>query len=175
MTSLETRIARLEAEAELRQLVARYALAVDGRDLATLTDLFCVDVDAGRWGSGRPALAAFYDDVLRRFGRTIHTVANHVIDLEHDATTAGGVVYCRAEHELDGEWVIQALCYFDDYEREDDGRWRFRRRKLESFYVNDVLARPGDPSYLQHPQLARHTRLPERFPTWGPFWADANG
>ena len=51
---------------------------------------------------GRPALIAFYDKILRRFNRTIHTVANHII--EFDGTErARGVVYCRAEHEVDGD------------------------------------------------------------------------
>jgi len=166
--TLEARVGRLEAEAELRQLVARYALAVDSRDLNTLVSLFCTDVACGRWGNGRAALAAFYDGMLRRFKRTIHTVASQVIDLDGDGV-ARGVVYCRAEHEVGDDWVVQSLCYFDDYEREA-GRWRFRRRSVESFYVNDILARPGDPTFLQHPGLARHTRLPERFPTWRAFW-----
>src|SRR2546421_374171 len=82
--------------AAIRQLAARYALAVDSRDLDALVELFVPDVDCGRWGTGRPALRSFFASVLERFHRSVHLVAGHVIDLR--GAEASGVVYCRAEH-----------------------------------------------------------------------------
>ncbi len=46
------RIERVEAQLAIQHLPARYALAVDSRNLADLVELFAVDVDCGRWGKG---------------------------------------------------------------------------------------------------------------------------
>ena len=48
-------LARLIAEADIRQLVARYAVATDQRDLDALVALFVPDVRVGRDPSGEPA------------------------------------------------------------------------------------------------------------------------
>jgi hypothetical protein len=50
---LARRVERLEAREEIRQLVARYALALDQRDLDALCGLFPEDVRVGRDGRGR--------------------------------------------------------------------------------------------------------------------------
>ena len=60
MSDVEVRLERLEAYEQIRQLVARYALAVDSRDIATLVGLFVEDVEVGR-ERGREALAAWLD------------------------------------------------------------------------------------------------------------------
>jgi hypothetical protein len=50
---LARRLDRLESLDEIRQLVARYALALDMRDLDALCGLFPEDVRVGRDGRGR--------------------------------------------------------------------------------------------------------------------------
>ena len=57
---LQQRLERVEDQLEIQQLPARYALAVDSRNLDDLVALFAVDVDCGRWGKGRDALKAYY-------------------------------------------------------------------------------------------------------------------
>jgi len=151
----------------IQQLVARYALAVDSRDLDTLVSLFVPDVMVGRGGQGREALRNWYAKALRSVGATIHLVANHTVDIEGNA--AQGILYCReeVEHPDSGEWRIGMLQYWDDYELVD-GAWLFLRRRVQRWYSVDALDRPQ-----------RGTRdgggwtpegaLPESFATWGEF------
>lgn len=177
--TLLQRIERIEAQLAIQQLPARYAVSVDARDLDALAALFVEDVDVGRRGKGREALKAFYDsdNILRAFYRSIHQICGHVIDLI-DANHATGKVYCRAEHEDGGHWVVMAICYFDTYERRD-GRWYFKKRDEQHWYSTDWLARPGVPQFQNWP--GKYTserfqpRLPESFPTWGPFWERSKG
>ena len=52
---------RLLAYEEIRQLAARYALALDSRNLDDLVALFVDDVQVGRETFGRAALRAEFD------------------------------------------------------------------------------------------------------------------
>jgi uncharacterized protein (TIGR02246 family) len=99
LDALARRVERLEAHEEIRQLVARYALALDQRDLDALCGLFAEDVRVGRDGRGRDALKAWFDATLReQFTGTAHVTGNHVIELR-GPDRAEGVVYSRNEHE----------------------------------------------------------------------------
>ncbi len=167
--SLLARIERIEAQLAIQQIVARYAVALDARDLDALVALFVADVACGRWGTGRDALRRFYDTALRRFYRSQHLVCGQVIDLL-DADHATGTVYCRAEHEDQGKWIVMAICYFDSYEKRQ-GQWQFVRRKEREWYAADVLERPAGPEFCQWPgRPEKHASLPHVFPTWEPFW-----
>ena len=175
-------LARLEAaEARLAigQLVARYALALDGRDIDTMVGLFVADVEAGGdWGVGRDALKAYFSSPgsLAGFYRSMHLVAGHVIELI-DADRARGTVHCRAEHESGARWGVMVMNYQDDYERHD-GRWYFRRRRLQPLYACDIAERPSDGDYSrgwEDPDLPAHrrgrpARLPAEYPTFVPFF-----
>src|SRR5581483_4943456 len=90
---------RVVAHDAIRQLAARYAVALDARDYDAVADLFVDDVRVGRSTRGRAALAAFLADAMADLGVTILNVGTHVIDLA-DADHATGVVYCRAELQL---------------------------------------------------------------------------
>lgn len=126
------RLAQLLARDEIRQLAERYAVAIDGRDLDALVELFVEDVDCGRHGSGRAALRESFVSQLRDTGPTVMLVANHVIDFEGDQR-ARGVVYGIAELSRPEGWVRQAIRYDDEYEQRR-GRWLFVRRKHRLWY-----------------------------------------
>ena len=98
-SDLARRIERLEATEAIRQLAARYALALDSRDVQTLASLFVPDVETGDGRVGREALAEWFDPILRPYATTFHFIGNHIIDLVDD-DHATGVVYCRPEHEV---------------------------------------------------------------------------
>jgi hypothetical protein len=168
--ALLARLDRVESELALRQLPARYALAVDSRDLESLGELFVEDENNGRAGVGREALRTWFADVLAGFYRSMHFVSGHVIDFIDD-DHAKGVVYCRAEHEDGDGWIIMTMCYFDDYERRD-GRWYFRRRVLKPWYGVDAAEHPqAGESFMRWPGRTQVDRLPGEFPTWQRFWA----
>ena len=58
-------VTRLFAYEEIRQLAARYALAIDSRDLDALAALFVDDVRVGQELQGRKALKEDFDRQLR--------------------------------------------------------------------------------------------------------------
>src|SRR5271165_1096374 len=126
LADLARRIDRIESTLAIQQLAARYAVAVDSRDLDTWVELFVEDVDCGRRGKGRSVLKGFIDPAVRSFYRSIHQICGHVIDFAGE-NQASGKVYCRAEHEDRGKWYVMAICYFDRYARRD-GNWLFEQR-----------------------------------------------
>jgi uncharacterized protein (TIGR02246 family) len=164
---------RLVAHDEIRMLAARYALAVDSRDLDALVALFVPDVQVGSHASGRDALKGFFDRSLHEVGVTVLQVAGHVIDLDDDHH-AHGTVYCRAGVQEGDRWVEQAIAYLDTYERRD-GRWLFVRRDHHLFYGVQASERPLAQEPARWP--ARSTgvgTLPDVWPSWGAFW-EADG
>lgn len=168
---VEMRLARIEAMLAIQQLACRYAMAVDQRDLETLGMLFVDDVDLKRHGRGREALRAWFDPFLRTFYRSMHQICGHVIDIDDDGH-ARGKVYCRAEHESYGRWMVVIICYSDVYERRN-GSWYFGYRKEEHWYSNDVLQRPGEPDFDQWPDEVAlpGPSLPRVAGPWSEFWA----
>jgi hypothetical protein len=166
--SLEQRLARVEARIAIGELPARYARAVDARDIDAWLNLFVENVDCGRFGNGREALRRFIDPALRTFYRSVHFLCGHVVDFESD-DAATGTVYCRAEHEDGDRWVVMAIIYFDRYVR-CGGDWFFESRDEKHWYSADVLDRPRAPFQLWDRWDKRLPRLPEDFPTWQGFW-----
>jgi ketosteroid isomerase-like protein len=158
----------LLAHEEIRQLAARYAVAVDARDLDGIVELFVDDVQVGRDRRGREALRQDFDRQLRAIGVSILLVGGHVIDLVDD-DHATGVVSCRGEIEVGDRWVVQAIQYHDTYERRE-GRWLFVRRRHLLFYGADVLERPIGLAPANWPASPTGKgELPESLPTWQAF------
>ncbi len=176
--TLVARIDRVESHLAIQQLAARYALAVDSKDVEAVVTLFVEDVNAGSsWGTGREALARFYRDALSHFYRSMHLIAGHVIVFDGE-DHAHGVVHCRAEHEAGTKWGIMVMNYKDDYERQS-GTWHFRRRRLQPLYTSDVLSRPRGPGFLRgwaangdDVSEGESARLPAEFATFATFWRD---
>ncbi len=173
MTDLESRVLALEAREQIRQLVARYALALDSRNIADLVALFVEDVNSGDGRIGRDALASWFDVTLRPFTTTFHLIGNHIIELVDD-DHATGVLYCRPEHEVGDQWIVMPLQYWDRYERRA-GQWYFKSRSIHAFYAADVLQNPaqvpGRFNFPGNPMLTA-SELPERWASWQEFWAD---
>jgi hypothetical protein len=170
LAALERRLDRMESVEQIRQLPARYALALDMRDLDALVGLFPEDVQVGR-SRGRAALRAWFDRTLRvQFTGTSHHIGNHVIEFE-DADHARGVVYSKNEHETATEWVIMQMMYVDEYVRSAD-RWYFLRRLPLYWYATDLNKPPLGTDKMRWPGVAPYTGgYHELFPSWKAFWA----
>lgn len=170
--TLEERIDRLESEAMIRQLPARYARALDARDMAALVKLFPEDVQVGRNRFGRDALFDYMDELMRFARVSVHLIAGHTIDFQ-DADHATGVVYCADELERPdlGEWQVGRLQYWDTYRRVN-GTWYFERRKLHRWYIADALARPSDGAGMAEIPMGDRP-LPNAYASWDEFWARA--
>jgi ketosteroid isomerase-like protein len=170
---IEERLARLEAHEAIRQLVARYALFVDTRNLTALAELFVPDVVVGRHGTGRAALAESFRTGLAGLGFTILSVATHVIDLVDDSH-ATGEVYCTGEIDRDGVLLRQKILYRDEYRRIDGDGWRFVRRDHLLWYSAPLGQDPRllPPADWPRGHQGRGT-VPEAFATWQQFAEEA--
>jgi hypothetical protein len=169
---VDARLRALEACEQIRQLAARYALALDSRNIDELARLFVADVRTGDGRVGRRALADWFDTALRPFTTTFHLIGNHIIDLVDD-DHATGIVYCRPEHEVGDLWIVMPLQYWDSYERRD-GTWYFRSRGVHAFYAADVTENPAAlPGRFHFPgsPIVAEADLPERWESWQRFWA----
>ncbi|MAY34528.1 MAG: hypothetical protein CMN84_00360 [Spongiibacteraceae bacterium] len=165
------RIERLESLDEIRQLVAKYSLSLDMRDLDAHVNLFAPDIRVSRELSGRANLKVWVDDTLRnQFTGTSHHVGNHIIEFD-DPDHAVGVLYSKNEHECGAEWVIMQMLYWDDYQR-IDGRWYFRRRLPCYWYATDLNKPPiGDMKMRWPGREPYEGAFHELFPSWREFWA----
>ncbi len=171
LTHVRRALERLAAFEEIRQLAARYAVALDARDLDALVALFVPDVRGGSGKSGREALRLSFDTSLRAIGVSILNVGTHVIDLADD-DHAAGTVYCKAEIQDGARWIHQAIAYRDDYRRVN-GVWCFVRRDHQLFYGAEVGVNPLTLPPANWPE--HHDglgTLPEAWETWRRFWLE---
>ena len=169
------RIDRLESLDEIRQLVAKYSLSLDMRDLDSHVNLFAEDIRVSRDKVGRAHLKRWLDDTLRlQFTGTSHHTGNHIIEFK-DSDHAHGVLYSKNEHETpcengDTEWVIMQMLYWDDYER-IDGRWYFRRRLPCYWYATDLNKPPVGDDKMRWPDREAYSGAwHELWPSWKEFW-----
>lgn len=174
---LLARIDRLEALDEIRQLVAKYSLSLDMRDLDAHVNLFAPDIRVSRDKSGRAHLKRWLDDTLRlQFTGTSHQTGNHIIEFS-DADHAHGVLYSKNEHETpckngDTEWVIMQMLYWDEYER-IQGRWLFRRRLPCYWYATDLNKPPAGDKKMRWPDREPYDGAwHELWPSWKEFWSN---
>jgi ketosteroid isomerase-like protein len=139
VSDLERRLVALEARAEIQNLVARYAFAVDDRDMEAVAACFTegggFSSREGKLGArGRQAVMDQFHDRWGVLGPANHIVHQHLIELDdEDADGASGLVSSHAELIRNGEVWITAFRYEDQYRRES-GRWRFADRMLSVFY-----------------------------------------
>jgi SnoaL-like domain len=167
---LAARLDRMESTEAIRQLAARYCLALDMRALDALVNLFPADVRVSRDASGRLALRKWFDETLRvQFTGTAHFSGNHIIEFD-DPDHAHGVVYSRNEHETGPEWVIMTMMYWDHYERVD-GAWFFRRRLPLYWYATDLNKPPIGDRKMRWPGREPYDGgWSDFWPTWKEFW-----
>ncbi|MCZ4499301.1 MAG: polyketide cyclase [Marmoricola sp.] len=165
---LAQRIERLESREQIRNLVARYAVLIDSRDLDALVDLFTEDVRVTRETRGRDAMKSLIDGLVRQFTTSVHFVGAQTLDFV-DNDHAEGVVYCKAEHEYGDEWIVMAIQYWDRYERRD-GTWQFSGRRIQHWYATDLNDRPTGPAKTRWAVTGSET-LPGAYASWGRFWA----
>lgn len=171
MEGLEARIDRLESLDSIRQLAAKYSLALDMRDMDAMVNLFEKNVRVGKDASGRQALRAYMDGTLRSpFTGTSHHIGGHIIEFD-DPDHAHGVCYSKNEHETGDEWVIMQMMYADNYVRVD-GRWYFARRLPLYWYATDLNKPPIGDNKMRWPGTEwAEGNFHKLFPSFAEFWA----
>lgn len=170
----ETRLAVVEAKLDIAELLTRYSIAVDDRDMVALADCFTADgrligKDGRDPGIGRDEVMARFRTRFRSLGPTCHWTHNHIINVDADSLTAAtGLVLSHAELWRSGKAHIASLRYEDEYRRED-GRWRIASRTTSFFYylpVEEYAQGLGDPLRMRAYGDRRPANFPEPLETW---------
>jgi uncharacterized protein (TIGR02246 family) len=161
---------------EISDLIVRYCIAVDDRDLDTVADMFLPDATFSSVGTpptGREAIKEYYASRLERYGMTYHYPHGVTIDLV-SATEANGIVLAHAELCIDGSHFVVAMRYYDRYARHE-GAWRFAERRVRQFYAlpnDDLPMGVGQRDRVRWPGAeVQEAALPESIPSWQDFVA----
>jgi uncharacterized protein (TIGR02246 family) len=111
--------------AEIRELIAAYALALDAGDIDGCVALFVPDAEFGVYGRAFAGLDGI-DSMFRNAPRGLHLTGVSRIDVQGDTATARSqVLFVRA-----GDLHLRPALYDDELVRAE-GRWRFRRRRCQ--------------------------------------------
>lgn len=135
--NVEARLARLEAESQIRRIIARYTFDIDDRNIAAVRELFTPDAvvrshDGVMMAKGVDALIDQYHGRFKVLGAGMHVM--HDVDITFDSeTTARGRVSGHAEVFRAGQHMLTGLRYYDRYELWD-GSWRFAEREINHLY-----------------------------------------
>jgi 3-phenylpropionate/cinnamic acid dioxygenase small subunit len=147
----------MQAEAQIANLLYRYAECIDTGDLVGAAELFrharirVGGPDPGHDTVDAAALLGIWKSLIRLYPdgtpRTKHVVSNPIIDVDEHAGTADCRSYYTVLQQTDG-FPLQAIVtgrYHDRFERVD-GQWRYSYRDLT------LIDMVGDVSHhLTHP------------------------
>lgn len=149
MSSLEERIARLEAKNEIQDLVTAFARAADANcDPAMIEPLFTNDAvfDVGSFGrmdGGAQKIAAtMRANNSRGFHWTLHYLLPATTKLAPDAQSAHVFAYywgVAKSHPDNGERSFWVGGSYTAEAVNDDGTWRFRRLNLHLDLLSPFL------------------------------------
>lgn len=177
LTSLAARIQRLEDRAALRELVARYSFAIDNRDMSALAALFTEDFclrsqDGAMNLQGRETVIQTLSARMQQQGPSNHFGHEHLIDFDSTPDRASGLFSAHVEMVSQGQVLVAALRYQDEYRREPDG-WRFAGRLASYLYFLPVQQYAT--AFAQTERLLVRTPhrvadYPEALPSWRRFY-----
>lgn len=177
--TLEERIGRLEAESEIRQLIANYSFNIDDRQIENIRNLFTEDGvlksrDGVMYAKGPDAIIKQYHgrfDVLGPGHHFMHDV--RISFVEGSTVEATGRVSGHAELVRKGKMMVAALRYADRYNKTEGG-WKFAEREISFLYYVPVTEYPG---ILLNPARNRayHEPAPADFPENLDSWTEYYG
>lgn len=175
--SVEKRLQAIEDRQELWDLISRYCNAVDDRDIDTIISLFTPDgsmghADGATEGSGPDGIREYYESKLVHFEHCYHYAHNQLVEFT-STDRARGVVNAHAEMVIDGEAILAALRYYDEYQRVD-GRWRFQQRRSRFYYtmpIAELATGLAQPNKKRWPAPPTPADLPDSIETYQEFRA----
>ncbi|SDI09236.1 SnoaL-like domain-containing protein [Alteribacillus persepolensis] len=142
--SLETRLLKLEAREEIKEVMANYCHGIDKEDEPLFTDVWEEDAV---WELGDPSSAAKNkQEILEKiqmnwknmFENHHHTL-NPVIEIDIGNGTATAVADLKATAtNAKGVPLLITATYYDSFSNRT-GKWRFTERKLRIHYMTPVL------------------------------------
>ena len=174
------RLRRLEDRAEIGELIARYCLVMDDRDIAGMTELFTPDVvvssaDGVMHAAGLAAVVEMFRGRFEVLGPSNHFTHDRIVSFDDaDPDTASGSVLAHAEMNRKGQPMLAAIRYTDRYRRHA-GRWRIAERVLSFFYYVptaeylDALG-PGLATRMRAYDEACAADWPETLASWQAYY-----
>ncbi len=121
----------------IRDVIDRYAVALDLRDWESVRSCFTTDchVDYERFGSWteRDRFVAGLEAIHRGVGPTLHRLANHQIRVHGDEAKATSYLDALLQVPDEDHDLLHVVGkYLDELIRTEDG-WRINRRRFETF------------------------------------------
>lgn len=135
------RVRLLEDRAAIGELFQEYKRVLDGKDFEAYANLFTADGEfvAGEVvGHGREGIHSLVEGMLGNLlaegeGQDMHLVVNASIEDPRDQQSSAAVTWLYFVPGADGQPELAKVGHYDDdVVRQDDGRWRFRRRSAPS-------------------------------------------
>jgi hypothetical protein len=131
---MTTTLAELGARLAIRELIDRYAMAVDGRNWELYRTVFTPDAtidytDSGGMRADLETTVKWLDEVLGIFAGLQHNMTNHVVELDGDRARA--CTYYVAHHTLvegDGESLLTMGGFYRDRLVRSGEGWRISER-----------------------------------------------
>ena len=178
--ALDARLRRLEDRTEIGELVTRYCLAMDNRDVAEIPRLFTADavvrsLDGVMNATGREAVMQMFLGRFAVLGPSNHFTHDRIVTFnDADDQTARGIVLSHAEMQRKGQPMVTAIRYLDRYQR-DSGSWRFAERVLTFMYYVPTAEYldafgPGIDKRMRAYDKAVPADWPENLPTWKSYY-----
>lgn len=173
---LELRVAKLEAQNEISDLVTRYGIACDEHDISHLESLFTEDAvfdspNGLMAAKGRAEIIDMFCKVLAIRGPGYHWTHDHIIRFNRGRQdAASGLLLSHAETTPGGVHSLAAMKYDDEY-RIEDGSWRFAKRTISFLYYVPVADYSGALTQ-QNRVIAGDQQLPADYPEKLPVWQE---
>jgi ketosteroid isomerase-like protein len=127
---MDGELRRLLDEAAMRDVLARYARAIDRMDWDLLRSCYHPDAidEHGRYNGDVEGFIAWLERELPAYSATLHTLNQQRIEIDGDA--AFSETYCVAYHRSADQREDRTLLvrYCDRFERRD-GEWRIAHRR----------------------------------------------
>lgn len=138
-SDVERRLRQLEDRVEIGELIARYGLVMDDRDMEGMPSLFTPDAvvrsqDGVMNAQGRETLVELFKGRFKVLGPSNHFTHDRIVTFDpKDPDSARGIVLSHAEMNRRGMPMLAAIRYTDRYRRHE-GSWKFAERVLAFFY-----------------------------------------
>jgi 3-phenylpropionate/cinnamic acid dioxygenase small subunit len=122
----------------IRDVIDRYADALDRRDWDHLRSCFTADCRAdyegfGRW-TAREAFVAWLEAIHRDLGPTLHRITNHQIEVDRDRARATSYLDALLQLRHQDQDLLHVVGkYVDELIRTEEG-WRISDRRVETFW-----------------------------------------
>lgn len=178
--SLERRIDRLEARAQIAELCCDYCTACDDRDMAMLESCFTEDVrfqsgDGKTDVRGRKQTMEMFNLIFADRGPGYHWTHDRKVTFhDTDPDIASGLVLAHAETTPHGVPSIAGIRYNDCYRRVE-GKWKIAERQLTMLYylpMRDFIDRFPTELRIGLNKEWREADFPETLATWQAYYAN---